>query len=79
MIAVAASARQVLGGVDAGDGAHVISTNATAAATSSAIEVPIDDDGNAGGIEFRPDFVGACARLVGLTEEGVFRVIVGFL
>lgn len=79
MITVAASNRQVLGGVDVGDGGHVASTDATAAARSSAIEVPMDDDGDAGRIEFRPDFVGACARLMGLTEEGVFRVIVGFL
>ncbi|CAM9144245.1 unnamed protein product [Ectocarpus fasciculatus] len=79
MIAIGTSDRQVLGGVDVGDGGQIVSTDATAAATSSAIEVPMDDDGDAGRVEFRSDFVGACARLVELTEEGVFRVIVGFL
>ncbi|CAM9285786.1 unnamed protein product [Ectocarpus sp. 4 AP-2014] len=79
MITVAASNRRLPGGGDVGDGGHVASTDATVAASSSAIEVPMDDDNDAGRVEFRPDFVGACARLVGLTEEGVFRVIVGFL
>lgn len=77
MVASITSDRQVLRGVDVGDGGHIVSTDTTD--TASAVEVPMDEDGDSGRIEFGPDFAGACTRLVGLTEEGVFRVIVGFL